>query len=134
MNAPEDRGDVPDDLLLLMEKEATNSDLVQDYRWMYSIALLRTPVGRVGEDLQEVWWMFHCHSWTPHPMEKKATIADDHDDDVFDGNASGDEYTDYPGDVCYKTTRDQFLLWEYTGIIPQYVELLLNVYLKYAEP
>ena len=67
-------------------------------------------------------------------MEKEATIADDHDDDVFDANASGDEYTDYPGDVCYKTTRDQFLLWEYTGIIPQYVELLLNVYLKYAEP
>ena len=53
MHAPEDRGDVPDDLLLMMEKEATNSDLVQDYRWMYSIALLRTPVGRVGEDLQE---------------------------------------------------------------------------------
>ena len=53
MHAPEDRGDVPDVLLLLMEKEATNSDLVQDYRWMYSIALLRTPVGRVGEDLQE---------------------------------------------------------------------------------
>ena len=26
-------------LLMLMEKEATNSDLVQDYRWMYSIAL-----------------------------------------------------------------------------------------------
>ena len=58
MHAPEDRGDVPDDLLLMMEKDATNSDLVQDYRWMYSIALLRTPVGRVGEDLQEVWWMF----------------------------------------------------------------------------
>ena len=54
--------------------------------------------------------------------------------DVFDVNASGDEYTDCPGDGCYKTTRDQFLLWEYTGIIPQYVELLLNVYLKYAEP
>ena len=65
---------------------------------------------------------------------EEATIIDDHDDDVFDANASGDEYTDYPGDVCYKTTRDQFLLWEYTGIIPQYVELLLNVYLKYAEP
>ena len=39
MHAPEDRGDVPDDLLLMMEKEATNSDLVQDYRWMYYIAL-----------------------------------------------------------------------------------------------
>ena len=62
MHAPEDRGDVPDYLLLLMEKDATssdllpvgedqgqglfhgwrevdNSDLVQDYRWMYYIAL-----------------------------------------------------------------------------------------------
>ena len=37
-------------------------------------------------------------------------------------------------EMVAKTTRDQFLLWEYTGIIPQYVELLLNVYLKYAEP
>ena len=62
MHAPEDREDVPDYLLLLMEKDATssdllpvgedqgpglfhgwrevdNSDLVQDYRWMFFIAL-----------------------------------------------------------------------------------------------
>ena len=88
----------------------------------------------LGRTSRKCGGCFHCHSWTPHPMEKEATIADDHDDDVFDVNASGDEYTDYPGDGCYKTTRDQFLLWEYTGIIPQYVELLLNVYLKYAKP
>ena len=38
--------------------------------------------------------------------------------DVYEANASGDEYTDYPGVLCHKTTRDQFLLWEYTGISP----------------
>ena len=51
-------------------------------------------------------------------MEKEATIVDDHDDDVFDANASGDEFTDCPGVLCHKTTRDQFLSWEYTGISP----------------
>ena len=69
------------------------------------------------------WWMFHCQSWTPHPMEKKATIVDDHGDDVIDVNASGDEYTDCPGVLCHKTTRDQFLSWEYTGISPSMLSL-----------
>ena len=73
MHAPEDRGDVPDYLLLLMEKDAT--------------------------------------------------IVEDHDDDVFDVNASGDEYTDCPGVLCHKTTRDQFLSWEYTGISPSMLSL-----------
>ena len=38
-------------------------------------------------------------------MEKEATIADDHDDDVIDANAIGDEYTDHPGVHRHKTTQ-----------------------------
>ena len=38
-------------------------------------------------------------------MEEEATIADDHDDDVIDANAIGDEYTDHPGVHRHKTTQ-----------------------------
>ena len=53
MHAPEDRGDVPDYLLLLMEKDATNSDLLWIAGGCTSLPCERTPVGRVGEDLQD---------------------------------------------------------------------------------
>ena len=40
----------------------------------------------------------------------------DEEVDVYEANASEDEYTDGTGDLGYKTTRDQFLSREYTGI------------------
>ena len=101
MHAPEDRGDVPN-CSPLDDGEGgyqfrPSSGLQVD---VFHCLVRGHLLDELGRTSRKCGGCFHCHSWTPHPMEKEATIIDDHDDDVFDANASGDEYTDSPGDVA----------------------------------